>query len=446
MTEFDDIWKKILEKLKEKIDEPSFSAFFGDSFVYSVVQNKVYIATQTNLAALIFNSKYKQLIEEACHDVTQTNYELHFDKLENYEKDKKIVKNEGKLFFKDSKLNPRFTFDTFVIGPSNKEALQASLIVASNPGTMYNPLFIYSDSGLGKTHLLHAIGNFIKSNKTYKNVLISSTSSFIDEYIKGARGEKDLNSLKDYIKDFDVLLIDDIQGLVDHKKTESYFFDLFNYFVDNEKQIVLTCDKLPSELKGIEQRLVTRFSQGLLSKINPPSLETSIEILKSKLIQNGIDLNSIDYDALQFIAEKKSGSVRELEGALNKLLSYTINFKPTSHIDLRTTMEALQDIMNIKDVNSELSEKKIIDVVASYYNLTPAQVTGNSHIKQISIARHIAMFVIRNQLNTPYTKIGKLFGGKDHSTVMSAINKIGVMCKTDPGVKKVIHDLETQLK
>ena len=327
MTEFDDIWKKILEKLKEKIDEPSFSAFFGDSFVYSVAQNKVYIATQTNLAALIFNSKYKQLIEEACHDVTQTNYELHFDKLENYEKDKKIVKNEGKLFFKDSKLNPRFTFDTFVIGPSNKEALQASLIVASNPGTMYNPLFIYSDSGLGKTHLLHAIGNFIKSNKTYKNVLISSTSSFIDEYIKGARGEKDLNSLKDYIKDFDVLLIDDIQGLVDHKKTESYFFDLFNYFVDNEKQIVLTCDKLPSELKGIEQRLVTRFSQGLLSKINPPSLETSIEILKSKLIQNGIDLNSIDYDALQFIAEKKSGSVRELEGALNKLLSYTINFK-----------------------------------------------------------------------------------------------------------------------
>ena len=241
-------------------------------------------------------------------------------------------------------------------------------------------------------------------------------------------------------------MIDDIQGLVDHKKTESYFFDLFNYFVDNEKQIVLTCDKLPSELKGIEQRLVTRFSQGLLSKINPPSLETSIEILKSKLIQNGIDLNSIDYDALQFIAEKKSGSVRELEGALNKLLSYTINFKPTSHIDLRTTMEALQDIMNIKDVNSELSEKKIINVVASYYNLTPAQVTGNSHIKQISIARHIAMFVIRNQLNTPYTKIGKLFGGKDHSTVMSAINKIGVLCKTDPGVKKVIHDLEAQLK
>lgn len=445
MNEFETLWSKVLESLQDEIDAHIFDTFFRDSYIYAIKGNKIYVATSSELAAKIISQKYSTLLDTLTHSITQTNYELLFFKEDVLKNDKNISKKDDKTFFKDSKLNPKYTFDNFVVGTSNQEAKQAALIVACSPGTMYNPLFIYSDSGLGKTHLLHSVGNYIKDNNPRKNILISSTSSFIDEYINGARGEKDLNSLKSYIKTFDVLLIDDIQGLVDHKKTEAYFFDIFNYFVDNEKQIVITCDKLPSELKGIESRLVTRFSQGLLTKISAPSIDTSIEILKNKITQNGLNIANFDEDALKFIAENKSNSVRELEGALNKLLSYTINFKPTTHVDLKTTIEALQDILNIKDVNTELSEKRIINTVASYYGLTSSQILGQSRIKAIANARHISMYLIRNILNTPYTKIGKIFGGKDHSTVMSSINRVDKLCKTDKITNKVIHDLKTMI-
>lgn len=446
MNNYEILWNKVLERSKESLESHVYDSFVLDSYIYNIDKDKIYIATNSSIAANLLNTKFLSLFETIVQAITQTNYKLVFEKEETLKNNRSLTKNKpnNKTFFKDSKLNPRFTFDNFVVGPSNKEAQQASLIVASSPGIMYNPLFLYSDSGLGKTHLLHAIGNYIKENNPTKHVLVSSTSSFIDEYIKGARGEKDLNSLKDYIKSFDVLLIDDIQGLIDHKKTEQYFFDLFNYFIDCDKQIVITCDKLPNELKGLEARLVTRFSQGLQSKISTPDISTSVNILKYKIEQSNLDLSKFDEDALHFIAENKSSSVRELEGALNKLLSYTINFMPTNHIDLKITIDALQDILSPSS-NKGINEKQIINEVANYFNLTLSQILGNSQIKSISNARHIAMYLIRYKMDLPYKKIGSLFGGKDHSTVISAITKVEKLVKSDPSMGKIVKDLSSKI-
>jgi chromosomal replication initiator protein len=445
ITELSNIWSRVLTKLKDEINNNHiFDVFFKDSYIYTINQGKMYIVVTSGLAVNLIETKYHDMLDSIVKDVTQTDYKLVITKQEDLDNNKLPSAKEETVFFKDSKINPRYTFDNFVVGLSNREANQASLIVASNMGNMYNPLFIYSDSGLGKTHLLHAIGNYIKQNSPRTNVLVISTDQFVEEYIRSAKGEEDINELKNYLKKVDVLLIDDIQFLANKTKTEEFFFPIFNYFVSN-KQIVLTCDRRPIDLEGLEQRLVTRFSQGLLTSISKPEKSVCVEILKKKIVQNGLDINNFDEDALEFLADKFSSSVRDLEGALLKLLNYTINFKPTSHIDLNTAIEAVSGLLNGVDAESEVSEKKIINIVAEYYNLTQNQILGNSHIKQITLARHISMYLIRSELDVSFTKIGQLFGNKDHSTVMSGVNKVENLLKTDEQMRKVITELKAKI-
>ncbi len=446
ITELSNIWSRVLTKLKDEINNNHiFDVFFKDSYIYTINQGKMYIVVTSGLAVNLIETKYHDMLDSIVKDVTQTDYKLVITKQEDLDNNKLPSAKEETVFFKDSKINPRYTFDNFVVGLSNREANQASLIVASNMGNMYNPLFIYSDSGLGKTHLLHAIGNYIKQNSPRTNVLVISTDQFVEEYIRSAKGEEDINELKNYLKKVDVLLIDDIQFLANKTKTEEFFFPIFNYFVSNNKQIVLTCDRRPIDLEGLEQRLVTRFSQGLLTSISKPEKSVCVEILKKKIVQNGLDINNFDEDALEFLADKFSSSVRDLEGALLKLLNYTINFKPTSHIDLNTAIEAVSGLLNGVDAESEVSEKKIINIVAEYYNLTQNQILGNSHIKQIALARHISMYLIRSELDVSFTKIGQLFGNKDHSTVMSGVNKVENLLKTDEQMRKVITELKAKI-
>jgi chromosomal replication initiator protein len=446
ITELSNIWSRVLTKLKDEINNNHiFDVFFKDSYIYTINQGKMYIVVTSGLAVNLIETKYHDMLDSIVKDVTQTDYKLVITKQEDLDNNKLPSAKEETVFFKDSKINPRYTFDNFVVGLSNREANQASLIVASNMGNMYNPLFIYSDSGLGKTHLLHAIGNYIKQNSPRTNVLVISTDQFVEEYIRSAKGEEDINELKNYLKKVDVLLIDDIQFLANKTKTEEFFFPIFNYFVSNNKQIVLTCDRRPIDLEGLEQRLVTRFSQGLLTSISKPEKSVCVEILKKKIVQNGLDINNFDEDALEFLADKFSSSVRDLEGALLKLLNYTINFKPTSHIDLNTAIEAVSGLLNGVDAESEVSEKKIINIVAEYYNLTQNQILGNSHIKQITLARHISMYLIRSELDVSFTKIGQLFGNKDHSTVMSGVNKVENLLKTDEQMRKVITELKAKI-
>ena len=445
LSQLSNLWSKVLLEIKEQLNEKTiYDSFFSNSYISSIENKTIYVVTNSGLAAQVIAMRYLDLVNAVVEKITQTNYNVVFTS----EKDmvvKKPVKNAAEpAFFKNCSLNPDLTFDNFIVGTSNREAYQASIIVSANRGRLYNPLFIYGDSGIGKTHLLHSIGNYIKKIDPNTKVLLFDTDAFIDEYTKAARGESDFNKFKEYINGFDVILVDDVQFLVGKKKTEEQFFVIFKLFHDSRKQIVLTCDRLPNDLEGLESRLITRFNTGLPEKINKPESDVCLNFLKNKIERSGLSIRNFDNDALEFLAEKFSGSIRELQGAFNKLLSYTINFKPTEHIDLKTVVEAVGDLLGYVDTNVDLSEKKILNKVASYFNLTTTQLVGNSHVKQITYARHISMYLMRDLMDLKFKRIGLIFGGKDHSTVMSAIQKVETMLKTDENLKQIITELKSK--
>jgi chromosomal replication initiator protein len=380
-------------------------------------------------------------------EVTQTNFKLVF--LQKGELEKNNKTNEKKSsFFANSFVNRKYTFDNFVVGTSNREAHQAAVLIASNPGKLfnYNPLFIYSQSGLGKTHLLHAIGNYVRENAPSLKVLYITTDDFVDEFIKYVSGEKDSDNMKDFFKAIDVLMVDDIQFLSEKVKTEEMFFHIFNHLVNAGKQIILTSDRHPSEIRGVESRLVTRFNSGLTMNITVPDLPTRVAILKKKIEANGLDITYFDEEVFHFFAERFSNNVRELEGALNRLVFYVINIKQTKHITMAVAIESVQPLIGSGVTLSSLTENRIINTVADYYNLTSQQLTGRIRTNQIAMARHIAMYLIRTLLDVPFLKIGALFGGKDHSTVMNAVKKVEKSLKVDEAIATAVDQLEKRLK
>lgn len=435
----------MLEVKEELKDKTIYDSFFANSYIGSIDQKDLYVVVSSGLAASLISSKYMDLLNGIVTRITQTIYNIKLIQEKDLQVKKPVKIAAEPEFFKNCSLNPDLTFDNFVVGLSNQEAKQAAIIVASNRGSLYNPLFIYGESGIGKTHLLHSIGNYIKKNEPNTKVLVFDTDAFIDEYTKAARGESDFNKFKEYISGFDVLLVDDVQFLVGKKKTEETFFTIFRLFHDNRKQIVLTCDRLPNELEGLEARLITRFNTGLPEKINKPESDVCILFLKQKILKSGLKPENFDEESLQFLAEKFNHSIRELQGAFNKLLSYTINFKPTEHVDLAVTIEALSSLLGYNEVKTEVNEKKILNSVASFYHLTTSQLTGSSQIKQIVQARHVCMYLMRELLGLKYKKIGQIFGGKDHSTVMNAILKVEKMLKSDSLFHIAIEDLKSKI-
>ncbi len=442
------IWDRVLSEIDSKLkDRHIFDSFFSQTSVFSIEGDVMVVSVNSRLAANILGQKYLSLVEEIVKETTQSNFKIKFV----HEEELKTVQQatiieEKNKFFTNSFINPKYTFDTFVVGQCNREASQASLMIASNPGKLFNPLFIYSQSGLGKTHLLHAIGNYIKENSPRMKVLYISTDDFVDEFVRSARGDHEIEQFRDFFKTVDVLLIDDIQFLADKTKTAEMFFNLFNTMINAGKQVVLTSDRHPNDLKGLEARLVTRFNAGLSINIQNPDKETLISILKKKISANNLDLSNFDEDVLEFFASKFSKNVRELEGAINRLLFYSINIKQSNHIDLSLAVESVSSIINVKETERMLSEERIIEVVADYYNLTTTQLKGNTRTAQLALARHIAMYLIRTLLDVPFKKIGATFGGKDHSTVMSAVEKVEKNIKTNPQLSVAINDLQKRLK
>lgn len=448
ISEITQLWDRTLARIKEKITERHvYDAFFNNTYIHTINGDVIVVVANSNLAKSVLSSTYTNLVEETLAEITESNYRVDFIISEEITKTTEKPVEKARSFFQTSKINSKFTFDNFVVGRnSNLQAYQAALMISSNPGKMYNPLFIYSSSGLGKTHLLHAIGNYIKENTPLLNVLYISTDDFVEEYIRFVHGDKESESLKDFFKSIDVLLIDDIQFLAEKPKTEEMFFHIFNSLVNNNKQIVLTSDRHPSELKGLENRLVSRFNQGLQISISVPDLETRKQILKRKIVANNLEVEDFDEEVLDFFADRFGNNVRDLEGALNRLLFYIINIHPTKKVTYDIAAQSVESLINVIDSQTRLSEKRILSVVADYYNLTPTQLAGKNRTSQVSLARHIAMFLMRDLLDLPFSKIGKAFGGKDHSTVMNAIQKVEKMSKTDSGFKKVLEDLNGRLK
>ena len=446
ISEITSIREKILSIISTKTDKITFDTLFKDTKIDGIEGDTIYIICNQYFIKTVLEQKFYDLISKVVEDVTQSNYRIAF-KLEG-EKNSKTPKNDLSTswsFFKTNIIDPSLNFESFVVGPSNNEAQKASILVATNPGTLYQTLFIYGNSGLGKTHLLNAIGNYIKEAMPEKRVLLCSSQDFINEYLDFVNGPNRKEQLITFLKQFDIFLIDDIQMLRDKKKTQEFFFNIYEDFRQNRKQVVFTSDKLPGELDGIDARLITRFTSGLSVPLYKPDVKTCVEILKKKITRGGYDINSYDEDVIYFIADKFKDSIRSLEGALVRLNFYA-SFNKISHIDIDLCVEALQGMVDCSDAKETVTEQKILSTIASYYNLSISQITGKIKTSNIAFARHIAIYLIRDMLNLSFKKIGDLFSKRDHSTIMHSVEKVEKMLKDDPQVQTVLKELKKRIE
>lgn len=444
------IWSNVLETLKKmnKIPQQVFRSYIKSTFISSVENDKIIVACETQTGADLLKNFFKDQFLNAIQQVTNTNFDVVFVALTDLRNKTKeeIIKSASPIFFKTAFIDENFTFDRFIEGPSNKEAKKAALTVASNLGTMYNPLYIQGESGLGKTHLLHGIAHFIKDNFPNKKILCISAQNFFDEYIQFTKNPNQDNDLTEYIKSFDVFLIDDIQQLKNKEKTQDFFFDIYTYFINNNKQIVLTSDKLQNSLEGIPNRLVTRFLQGLTVTIQKPDFSTCKQILLKKIEFSQVNGEKFNEDAIDFIAKNYSTSIRQLEGVLTRITFYSTLNDIQGEITLQIVSDAL-GIKNLKiDKTNKTDANKIISVVADYYSVSIEQIKGKGRKAQITLARHIAIYLIRELLDLPYVEIGTLFSGRDHSTIIYSIENISNLLKTDKELEAVITKLKSKLE
>ena len=453
ISEMTRIWQQTLKLVDERLQERQiFDSFFADTYINDIKGDTITVIVNSLTAERLLSSKYIDLLKEAVAEVTEFSYELEFKQLGDVAKSKfaqvgtQIKQEEETSFFKNAEIKNDLTFESFVEGDFNKEAYRAASLISQKPGEVFNPLFIYSNSGLGKTHLLHAIGNKIKAKNPKAKILYIDANDFVEEYVKFVKGEKENETLKDFFSTVDVLLFDDVQFLENKVKTEEMFFYVYQKMVNSNKQIVITSDRQPTELKGLEDRLVTRFTQGLTVKINTPDQDTCVKILEKQIENEGLRIDNFDPAVLYFYADKFSNNVRELDGAFNRLIFYVSQIKQVEKITLDVAIEAAQNITGIKNVATQLSETKIINVVADYYNLVPSQLTGKVRTGQLALARHVAMYLIRNNIDVPLSKIGNIFGGRDHTTVMNGIMKVENMLKTDEPLKAAIEELQKRIK
>ncbi|VDH10381.1 chromosomal replication initiation protein DnaA [Lactiplantibacillus plantarum] len=342
-------------------------------------------------------------------------------------------------FMRETKLNPKYTFDTFVIGKGNQMAHAAALVVSEEPGTMYNPLFFYGGVGLGKTHLMHAIGNKLLETDPTSNIKYVTSESFTNELINAIQTKKQ-EAFREEYRNVDLLLVDDIQFFANKEATQEEFFHTFNALYEDDKQIVLTSDRLPNEIPQLQDRLVSRFKWGLSVDITPPDLETRIAILRNKADLEGIEIPD---DTLSYIAGQIDSNVRELEGALARVQAYSrLNNSP---ITTSSVADALKSL-HLSSKLSEVSIPVIQEKVAKYFHVTMADLKGKKRNKQIVIPRQIAMYLSRELTESSLPRIGNEFGGKDHTTVIHAHDKITKALKTDAELQKAVGDLTGQLK
>jgi len=340
---------------------------------------------------------------------------------------------------KGTNLRPKFLFDNFVAGKCNEFAYSAALAVAENPGSVYNPLFIHGDVGLGKTHLMHAIGNSVLYDNPNAKILYTSSENLVNEFVFAIRNKKNEDFRRKY-RMVDVLLIDDIQFLSEKDGIQEEFFHTFNALRDDDKHIVLTSDKHPSELKSIEDRLRSRFNHGLIVDISTPDLETRTAILLKKAEVEGVH---IDYKVVDYIAKNIQSNIRELEGAFNAV---TAKSKLIGKVcDLSLAEETLQDLLKKRE-RREVDVTYIQEVVSGYYGVTLEDLLSRRRTSEITYARHVAMYLCRMIIDRPLKTVGKDFGGKDHSTVIHAVDKITALLDRDKNLKKEVAELEKRLK
>lgn len=446
----DNLWNNFLEKIKPEISSLSYDTWFKTTKLISLDNNVAKILVESPLQKKSLEETWIDKISEVFNSITNTSFDFKFVFEDEIKQNTNItMENFGVPLNTPAKsnLNPKYTFDSFIVGDSNKFAYMAAVSVAENPGKTYNPLFLYGASGLGKTHLMHAIGNFIIENSN-KKVLYVTSEQFISDFLNLNKKDESgtnfsyIDSFKNKYRDVDVLIIDDIQFLGGATQTQQEFFNTFNSLYDDNKQIIISSDRSPDDLKKLEDRLRTRFNWGLSVNIYPPDYEMRVEILKKKILGQNMQ-GELSDDVISYIANNCESDVRQLEGALTRVIAYATMFN-TSNIDLDLAIDALKDYLS-KATFTKNNISKIQQIVAEYYNITVEDLKSKKRKASIAFPRQVAIYLCRTMTDESFPKIGIQFGGRDHSTVMHSVDKIDNEIKTNSQFKQIIEGLKKKI-
>ena len=450
-------WPEIIEHLRveHELSNVSFSTWIQPLKVYDVIDNTVFILVNMNASVEYIEKKYLLPLKVCIAEITGIEFEVVFiseddDKLNEIQSMSIEATNKKKTKSAAEKagLNPKYTFDTFVVGGNNNFAHAASLAVAESPGEVYNPLFLYGGVGLGKTHLMHSIAHFILDKNPKKKVLYVTSETFTNELIealkngKTAGNEYAMSKFRDKYRNNDVLLIDDIQFIIGKESTQEEFFHTFNHLHTSGKQIIIYSDKPPKDIETLEARLRTRFEWGLIADISSPDYETRMAILQKKIELDHLEKYNIPRDVLEYIATNVKTNIRELEGSLNKLIAL-FKLNNNGPIDITLAAEALKDIVSSN--NREVTPELILDIVSEHFGVSIADLKSNKRNADIANPRQITMYLIRTMTETPLKAIGIILGGKDHSTVKYGVEKITAELKTDETLSNTINIIKKKI-
>ena len=450
--DIDILWRNFLEKIKEQISSLSYETWFKDTKLHSLEDGTATIVVPMNLHKKHLMENYKDDIENVFNSLTGTNFNFVF-KLENeIEEIKKVINIDTistgvpRQSRDEANLNPQYTFDTFIVGDSNRFAFTAARAVAEKPGKAYNPLFLYSKSGLGKTHLMQSIGNYILENGN-KKVLYVSSDKFVNDYINAVRtvgknNVEKIDSFKNKYRNIDVLIIDDIQFLGSATKGQEEFFHTFNELYNSNKQIIIASDRSVDDLKMLENRLLTRFNWGLTANITPPDFELRVSIIKKKIAHQE-SAEDVPQDVIEYIANNFDSDIRQLEGAITRVFAYSLMMN-RGVVTLPIAIESLKDQLRDKSVYKN-DVHRIQRVVCDYFKINIDDLKGKKRSKNINYPRQIAVYLCRELTTESYPKIGTYFGGRDHSTIINAYQKIEKDLKTSEQLQLVISELKKSL-
>ena len=443
----ENIWSVFLEKMELKVKPILFQTWFKDTKLIELNNDYGVVEVPLDVHKKHLKENYNDIIKETFMEVTGSVFEFEYvteDEITKKEETLTIKENNDSIF--ESGLDSKYTFENFVSGESNKFAKAIGIAVAERPGSMYNPLFIYGNSGLGKTHLMHAIGNYISANSN-KKVRYVTSEKFVDDFLNLYRKNENnftaVDKFKDKYRSIDVLMIDDIQYLEIASKTQQEFFNTFNELHTNNKQIIISSDRSPDDLKKLEERLRTRFNWGLTIDILPPDFNLRMAILDKKIEAQGIS-SYVPDEVKEYIASNCTSDIRKLEGALTRVFAYA-TIMNGSEITIELAIEALKDYIG-KNIISKNKIDKVIQIVAKKYNITPEDIKGKKRLKKISTPRQIGMYICRVVLEESLPKIGSEFGGKDHTTVMHAVNKIKREVEKDQTLKNDIEKIIAEVE
>lgn len=445
----DKLWNAFLKIIENKISKISYDTWFSNTKLYEIKDNKAIVIVGMLIQKKNLKENYINLIEETFTEVSGSNFKFEF--LLEKELEENIEINTDEIGVPnnnfETNLIPKYNFDNFIVGNSNKFAHATALAVAENPGKMYNPLFIYGNSGLGKTHLMHAIGNYIVKNKNAR-VLYVTCERFVEDFI-GITRKKNKNNFdnveifKKKYRDIDVLIIDDIQYLGNANQTQQEFFNTFNDLYGNNKQIIISSDRSPEDLKLLEERLLTRFNWGLTINIFPPDFELRMNIIDKKIESSMLESN-FPKNVKEYIASNCISDIRKLEGAITRVVAYATMMNG-SDININLAIEALQDYFS-KSIIAKNKIEQVQQIICNHYNIKLEDLKSKKRSNNIAFPRQVAMYICRVILEEPLNKIGIEFGGKDHTTVMHSVDKISKQIKKDSNFEIEINKIINSIK